>query len=269
MEIGVRVMRQSRDDPLGPETYCCHAYLTFVAKPTPPPSPKFFVLGWTDQLGLTLPPTTRKAQLPPVRPVTLLARKRYLLAGRRRAHRLQRAKEHDALNASFREALFRLEKDRQDAADLAAKANEADQARLLHSLQLEILTEVYLRQSPDVRVEGDEVVGEIEGFAEPVRVKKSDIEAEIQRKEHGGWHQVALADRDPSGPFSSKDLAGVVSTARKNGGGETAAVAPIDFADTLSLVSSDAIPLPATIGTRSPRKQKELVFPCPRTFQKN
>ncbi|KWU46296.1 Thioesterase/thiol ester dehydrase-isomerase [Rhodotorula sp. JG-1b] len=213
MEIGVRVMRQSRDDPLGPATYCCHAYLTFVAKPTPPPSPKFFLLGWTDQLGLTSPPTPRKAQLPEVRP---------------------RAKEHDALNASFREALFRLEKDRQDAADFAAKANEADQARLLHSLQLEILTEAYLRQSSDVRVEGDEVVGEIEGFVEPVRVKKSDIEAEIQRKEHGGWHQVALSDRDRSGPSSSKDLAGA-SNARKIDGGETAAVAPVDFADTLSL----------------------------------
>ncbi|GAA5956165.1 hypothetical protein JCM8115_001642 [Rhodotorula mucilaginosa] len=237
MEIGVRVMRQSRDDPaLGPETYCCHAYLTFVAKPTLPPSPTFFLLGWTDQLGLTAPPAPRKAQLPGVRPVSLLARKRYLLAGRRRAHRLQRAKEHDALNASFREALFRLEKDRQDAADLAARANEADQARLLHSLQLEILTEAYLRQSPDVRVEGDEVVGEIEGFVEPVRVKKSDIEAEIQRKEHGGWHQVALSDRGRSGSSSNKDLAGVVSTARKNRGSETATtVAPIDFADTLSL----------------------------------
>ena len=241
----MRVMRQSRDDPLGPETYCCHAYLTFVAKPTPPPSPKFFLLGWTDELGLTSPPTPRKAQLPEVRPVTLLARKRYLLAGRRRAHRLQRAKEHDALNASFREALFRLEKDRQDAADLAAKANEADQARLLHSLQLEIFTEAYLRESADVRVEGDEVVGEIEGFVEPVTVKKSDIEAEIQRKEHGGWHQVALSDRDRSGPSSSsRDLAGVVSTARNNGGGETvAAVAPIDFADTLSLVSDATLSL--------------------------
>lgn len=237
----MRVMRQSRDDPLGPETYCCHAYLTFVAKPTPPPSPTFFLLGWTDQLGLTSPPTPRKAQLPEVRPSSLLARKRYLLAGRRRAHRLQRAKEHDALNASFREALFRLEKDRQDAADLKAKANEADQAYLLHSLQLEILTEAYLRQSSDVRVEDDEVVGEIEGFVEPVRVKKSDIEAEIQRKEHGGWHQVALSDRDRSGPSSSKDLVGS-SAGRKNGGGdETAPVTPIDFADTLSLVS-DATP---------------------------
>ncbi|GAA5981812.1 hypothetical protein JCM10908_004617 [Rhodotorula pacifica] len=233
MEIGVRVMRQSRVDPLGPETYCCHAYLTFVAKPTPPPAPTFLLLSWTDQLGLTTSPKPRKAQLPEVRPMTLLARKRYLLAGRRRAHRLQRAKENDALNASFREALFKLENVRRDAADQAAKANEPNQERLIASLQLEILTEAYLRQSTDVRVEGDEVVGEIEGFVEPVRVKKAEIEAEIKKKTEGGWHRIALpregnrspAERAAAGPD------GEVET--RNGHAE--AVSQVDFADTLSL----------------------------------
>ncbi|GAA5880656.1 hypothetical protein JCM3774_000566 [Rhodotorula dairenensis] len=227
MEIGVRVMRQSRTDPLGPETYCCHAYLTFVAKPNPPPDATFFLLAWTDRLGLTSPPKPRKAQLPEVRPVSLLARKRYLLAGRRRAHRLHRAKEHDALNLAFREALFELERDRSDAADRAAKAHEPDQERLLRNLQLEILTEAYLRQSADVRVDGDELVGEIEGFVEPVRVKKSEVEAEIERKGHG---DVVLGHN--RGTQTPRDR---VSVSTKEGNEHREGVLPVEFADTLSL----------------------------------
>lgn len=196
MEIGVRVVRENRTDPLGPATYCCHAYLTFVARPVPAPEPTFIALKWTDQLGLTKAFGARRAQLAEVKPSTLLGKKRYLLAGRRRAHRLQKAKEHDALHASFRQAVFQLEQDQRAQSDADSRANEPNQERLIASLQLEIVTEAYLRQSPDVRVDGETVVGEIEGFVEPVRIPKAEVEAAVKRKGHGSWHRIATASDD-------------------------------------------------------------------------
>ncbi|GAA6018933.1 hypothetical protein JCM8202_000609 [Rhodotorula sphaerocarpa] len=196
MEIGVRVVRENRTDPLGPATYCCHAYLTFVARPVPAPEPTFIALKWTDQLGLTNAPGARRAQLAEVKPSTLLGKKRFLLAGRRRAHRLQKAKEHDALHASFRQAVFQLEQDQRAQSDADSRANEPNQERLIASLQLEIVTEAYLRQSPDVRVDGDTVVGEIEGFVEPVRIPRAEVEAAVKRKGHGSWHRIATASDD-------------------------------------------------------------------------
>ncbi|POY71870.1 hypothetical protein BMF94_5231 [Rhodotorula taiwanensis] len=230
MEIGVRVMRQSRTDPLGPETYCCHAYLTFVARPRPVPPPSFGLLAWTDSVSLTVAPTPKRVQLPEVKPSTLLGKKRYLLAGRRRAHRLQRAKEQDALNASFRQALSQLERSQRDAALAEAKANEPNQERLIASLQLEIVTEAYLRKSPDVRVEGEHIVGEIEGFVEPVRIQKAEVEAALKKRGHGSWHRIVTANDDEVERAGGHGGA-TVSADRTDG--EVAS--HLDFADTLSM----------------------------------
>lgn len=224
-------MRQSRTDPLGPETYCCHAYLTFVARPRPVPPPSFGLLAWTDSVSLTVAPTPKRVQLPEVKPSTLLGKKRYLLAGRRRAHRLQRAKEQDALNASFRQALSQLERSQRDAALAEAKANEPNQERLIASLQLEIVTEAYLRKSPDVRVEGEHIVGEIEGFVEPVRIQKAEVEAALKKRGHGSWHRIVTANDDEVERAGGHGGA-TVSADRTDG--EVAS--HLDFADTLSMV---------------------------------
>ncbi|BGP24464.1 acyl-CoA thioesteraes 11 [Rhodotorula toruloides] len=192
MEIGVRVMRQSRTDPLGPETYCSHAYLTFVAKsyPPPPPGP---LLSVTDTLGLTRPPKPRRAQLPGLKPSSLLEQKRYLLAGRRRAHRIKQAKENDRRNRAFQEQIYEIERESRVGAPAAVDEQFEDRKALLGQLQVELLSEMFMRGESDVRIEGDEVVGEIEGFVEPVRVKKALIDRAVLEKGHGGWHKISLA----------------------------------------------------------------------------
>ncbi|BGP07875.1 hypothetical protein JCM10049v2_003719 [Rhodotorula toruloides] len=192
MEIGVRVMRQSRTDPLGPETYCSHAYLTFVAKPSPPPPPGSF-LSLTDAIGLTRPPKPRRAQLPELKPSSLLEQKRYLLAGRRRAHRIKQAKENDRRNSAFREQVYAIERESRQGAAAAVDEQFADRAALLGRLQVELLSEMFMRGESDVRVDGDEIIGEIEGFVEPVRVKKALVDRAVLAKGHGGWHKISLA----------------------------------------------------------------------------
>ncbi|GJN89204.1 hypothetical protein Rhopal_002182-T1 [Rhodotorula paludigena] len=190
MEIGVRVMRQSRFDPLKSETYTCHAYLTFVAKPTPPPPPGFW-LGLTDMLGLTRPPPPRRAQLPEIKPSSLLEQKRYLLAGRRRAHRIQRSKENDEMYAAYRREVLRLEAEqREREADDAARSEGRE--KVLQSLQVEVITEAWMRRESDVHEDGDDIVAEIEGFVEPVRVKKSVVDAAVRKKGFGGWRAIPL-----------------------------------------------------------------------------
>lgn len=185
-------MRQSRTDPLGPETYCSHAYLTFVAKPSPPPPPGA-VISLTDALGLTRPPKPRRAQLPELKPSSLLEQKRYLLAGRRRAHRIKQAKENDRRNAAFRDQIYEIERESRQGAAAAVDEQFADRAALIGQLQVELLIEMFMRGEQDVRVEGDEVVGEIEGFVEPVRVKKALVDRAVLDKGHGGWHKISLA----------------------------------------------------------------------------
>ncbi|GAA5915639.1 acyl-CoA thioesterase [Sporobolomyces salmoneus] len=191
MEIGVRVMKENQSDPLSPEIYCCHAYLTFVAKPTLPPTPNF-ILSLTDYLGLTRPPAPLRAQLPEIKPTTLLERKRYLLAGRRRAHRIKNSKETDRLLSSYRAFVDELEKKRQaEARKPLEKENE-----LVDRLEQEILVEAYMRGDPDVRVDGEDVVGSIEGYMEKVRVSKKVIDQLAMKKGHGGWVKIAVPDEE-------------------------------------------------------------------------
>ncbi|GAA6027332.1 hypothetical protein JCM8097_002601 [Rhodosporidiobolus ruineniae] len=230
MEIGVKVGRQSRTDPLQAETYCCHAYLTFVAKPTPPPAPSF-PLSLTDTLGLTSPPKPRRAKLAEIKPSTLLEQKRYLLAGRRRAHRIQRSKEHDTLLAAFREQVFEIEREQRRASGAQLGEGEEEQdEKLLLQLQLEILTEAYMRQDPDVHVDGEDLVGEVEGYVEPVRVRLADVEKAARKKGHGGWTKIALPTEELVDEASGHQIPASVDANERR----TLEVAsPLDFADTL------------------------------------
>lgn len=188
MEIGVKVGKQSRTNPLAVEVYCCHAYLTFVAKHIPPPPPSTF-LSLSDYLGLTSPPPPRRFKLAEIKPSSLLEQKRFLLAGRRRAHRIQRSKAHDALLATFREEIFAIERERERA---EAEGERQDQEELLLALQLEILADAWIKKDPDVHVDGEDLVGEIEGYVDPVRVKLVEVEKAAKRKGHGGWHRIAV-----------------------------------------------------------------------------
>ncbi|GAA5928357.1 acyl-CoA thioesterase [Sporobolomyces koalae] len=227
MEIGVRVMKENVKDPLNPETYCCHAYLTFVAKPTLPP-PAGPILAMADFIGMTIPPKPKRAQLPAVTPSTLLEQKRYLLAGRRRAHRIKNAKETDALLSSYRSFVDDLESRRR----LEAQAPSPNEDELVQQLQEEILLEAYMRGDPDVRVDGHEVVGSIEGYMSEVRVSKSVLEKAAIKRGHGGWVKIPLPDEE----VVSRNV-GHSTTFAGSGTKEKSPVVPmtIDFADTLCM----------------------------------
>ncbi|GAA5853370.1 hypothetical protein JCM3766R1_006922 [Sporobolomyces carnicolor] len=225
MEIGVRVMKENATDPLHPETYCCHAYLTFVAKPTLPPAPNF-VLALTDRIGLTSPPKPVRAQLPEIEPTTLLERKRYLLAGRRRAHRIKNAQETDRLLSSYRAFVDRLERARLEA----SRRPLANEDELVARLEQEILLEAYMKGDDDVRVEGDDVVGRIEGHTDEVRVSKHKIDQLAHKRGHGGWIKIARPD-DPHATGHSISSNADVDVDQK--GFETSST--IDFADTLCM----------------------------------
>lgn len=76
------------------------AYLTFVTKPLPP-SPSHLDSLLT-ALSLRPPAGQVKVQVAPIEPRTTLESKRYLLAGRRRAHRIKASKGTDDLLARMR-----------------------------------------------------------------------------------------------------------------------------------------------------------------------
>ncbi|GAA5857507.1 hypothetical protein JCM8547_009308 [Rhodosporidiobolus lusitaniae] len=229
MEIGVKVGRQSRTDPLAAEIYCCHAYLTFVQKPIPPPSPSF-LLSLSDSLGLTAPPKPRRAALAALTPSTLLERKRYLLAGRRRAHRIQRSKEYDALLKRFREQVFAIEEEKRQESVAEKHEKEKGEEELIGLLQVEILSEAWMRNDPDVHVDGEDLVGEIEGYVEPVRVKLAEVQKAARKKGHGGWNKIPLPTEELIDEATGHTLPKNLSAGELR---SLEVASPLDFADTL------------------------------------
>ncbi|GAA6010677.1 hypothetical protein JCM11491_002890 [Sporobolomyces phaffii] len=214
MEIGVRVMKENPDDPLAPETYCCHAYLTFVAKPTLPPPPNL-LLSLTDAIGLTQPPLPVRTQLAAITPVTLLEQKRYLLAGRRRAHRIHTAAETDRLLSAYRSFVDGVERSQlalERGTSGTRRRGEAGDAAVLGRLEHEILLELYLKGDPDVRVEGDEVVGSIEGYPDQVRVAKDVLDRLAMKHGHGGWVKIAVPDEDVVARATGHSIPGATNT---------------------------------------------------------
>lgn len=121
MEIGVRVMCESAEQP-SEESYCCHgerrrhiftlfnsftdlrcitaAYLTFVTKPLRPSPTRLDSL--LSSLSLRASAGKVKVQVAPIDPQSTLESKRYLLAGRRRAHRIKASKGTDDLLVRMR-----------------------------------------------------------------------------------------------------------------------------------------------------------------------
>lgn len=193
-EIGVRVMRESPDMPPGVQSYCCHAYFTFVAKPVPNPPPSTLAR-LSHALGITtLPPATRKFQLPELVPSSTLETKRFLLAGRRRAHRLQRAKQNDALLSSMRDEVLRIEKEVHASERVREEEHVSSDAIL--ALQTEVMVEAYMRQDPDVKVVGNEIVAEIEGFMDPVRLSRDLVEKASREKGLGGYRRLSVPETD-------------------------------------------------------------------------
>lgn len=153
----MRVMREAASN--GMLSYCSHgkfhpplslfllaahpsslssAYLTFVAKPLPPPVPSSWA-SLSHALGLTQPPKPIRFVVPELTPVSTLESKRFILAGRRRAHRIQGRDAQEALLKAFRTQLSGIENDRKK--ELAEKESEIGKEELIQSLQLELIVE--------------------------------------------------------------------------------------------------------------------------------
>ncbi|KAM0787563.1 hypothetical protein ACM66B_003633 [Microbotryomycetes sp. NB124-2] len=229
MEIGVRVMRETPDSPLGVQTYCCHAYLTFVARHVPPPVPTW-LSSLSHTLRLSTPPKPKRFQLPEVEPVSLIETKRFLLAGRRRARRIQRAQKSDALLSSMRSELFAIEK---DVIERDRNAGVKDTQDNIAQLQLELIVEAYMRQDPDIKFEGDDVVVSIEGFMEPVRAPLSAVEKATKSRGQGAYRRLSLPSNEALEKATGKrwDDGGRNVAGNKHSDSQT----PLDMQDTLVL----------------------------------
>ncbi|KAG9104641.1 Acyl-coenzyme A thioesterase 12 [Ceratobasidium sp. 370] len=175
IEAGVRVLLEDFDT--GELVYCCHAYLTFVAlapapssHPGPPPSLR---------LGNASPnapkPPRRKAVVAPIQPQTLIEKKRYLFAGRRRAMRTTRPPEDFSALRSIVSRMVPSHAKRQSASESGSSSTPASsgaasprehaltpaekrQARELRSLELELLADALEAHDPHVHVDAGDVV---------------------------------------------------------------------------------------------------------------
>ncbi|KAI5477137.1 acyl-CoA thioesteraes 11 [Pseudohyphozyma bogoriensis] len=193
MEIGVRVTREtpgSRE-----RTYCCHAYLTFVAKPTPPP-PATLLTSLLTTLRLTAPATPTRASVPEISPTSNLESKRYLLAGRRRAHRIQGRDKYDQLLKEFRGQVLEIEREVRERDEAGAEEGKED---AIQGLQKELIVEAYMKGDPDVKVEGDWVIASIEGFMDPVRLPRKEIERASTQRGHGGYRRLSIRREESDG----------------------------------------------------------------------
>lgn len=163
------------------------AYLTFVAKPDLPPPPTLFK-SLTHAVGLTTPPRPTRRQVPAVEPSSTLESKRFLLAGRRRAHRIQGSHKNDELLARFRKQLFAIEAEQRELLPSQQGVEEDNIA----ALQQEMIVEAYMRQDPDVRAEDGFVVASIEGFMEPVKIPLATVQKAAAQRGHGGYRRLSM-----------------------------------------------------------------------------
>ncbi|SDA02248.1 BZ3501_MvSof-1269-A2-R1_C50g00260 [Microbotryum saponariae] len=161
MEIGIRVMRERSTDPTGHQSYCCHAYLTF----------------------------THQSPSPPIEPLTSIEHKRYLLAGRRRAHRIKSTSKNDSTLSAFRAQVFQLE---QESKQISPPESEGLTEAVLLALQKEMIVDAWMRKDPEVQIQGEDVVVAIEGFTDTVKMPLKEVERISQLKGHGGYRRLTV-----------------------------------------------------------------------------
>ncbi|KAG8741927.1 Acyl-coenzyme A thioesterase 12, partial [Ceratobasidium sp. 414] len=204
IEAGVRVLLEDFDT--GELVYCCHAYLTFVAlapappsHPGPPPSLR---------LGNASPnapkPPRRKAVVAPIQPRTLIEKKRYLFAGRRRVMRTSRPPEDFSALRSIVSRMIPTHAKRQWASESGSSSTSASsgtasprehtmsaaekrQARELRSLELELLADALEAHDPHVHVDAGDVVRADVGVYGPdaPAVPLADLEHILEKRKRG------------------------------------------------------------------------------------
>ncbi|KAG8690120.1 Acyl-coenzyme A thioesterase 12 [Ceratobasidium sp. 423] len=200
LEAGVRVLLEDMDT--GELIYCCHAYLTFVAlapapasHPGPPP---------TLRLGSsTSKPNQprKKAVIAPIVPHTLIEKKRYLFAGRRRVMRTSRPPEDLTGLRKVVSEMIPTHAKRQWASESGSTQSSApgsgrvspraeqdrQQARELRSLELELLADALEAQDPHVHVDEGDVVRADVGVYGPdaPAATRADLELILEKRKRG------------------------------------------------------------------------------------
>lgn len=202
LEAGVRVLLEDMDT--GELIYCCHAYLTFVAlapapasHPGPPPS-------------LRLGNSTSKSDQPRKKPIvasivpqTLIEKKRYLFAGRRRVIRTSRPPEDFSVLRNVVAGMVPAHAKRQRASESGSSSQsssvagsgraspraeqEKRQARELRSLELELLADALEARDPHVHVdEGDVVRADIGVYGpDAPAVPLADLKVILEKRKRG------------------------------------------------------------------------------------
>ncbi|CAE6505743.1 unnamed protein product [Rhizoctonia solani] len=200
LEAGVRVLLEDMDT--GELIYCCHAYLTFVALAPAPSShsgpPPTLRLG----NSATKPNQPRKkAVIAPIVPHTLIEKKRYLFAGRRRVMRTSRPPEDLTGLRKAVSDMIPTHAKRQWASESGSTRSSAPgsgrvsprveqekrQARELRSLELELLADALEAQDPHVHVDERDFVRadtEVYGPDAPV-VPRADLELILEKRKRG------------------------------------------------------------------------------------
>ncbi|KAG8713481.1 Acyl-coenzyme A thioesterase 12 [Ceratobasidium sp. 394] len=202
IEAGVRVLLEDFDT--GELVYCCHAYLTFVALAPAPSShsgpPPSLRLG--NASPNTPKPPRRKAVVAPIQPQTLIEKKRYLFAGRRRAMRTTRPPEDFSALRSIVSRMVPIHAKRQSAFESGSSsassgaasprehtltAAEKRQARELRSLELELLADALEAHDPHVHVDPGDVVRADVGVYGPdaPAVPLADLERILEKRKRG------------------------------------------------------------------------------------
>lgn len=140
--------------------------MTFVARPTKVLS----IYEKTGDIGLLRQPTLIKVRVPIIVPQTVVEKKRFLLAGRRRGHRIEKSDEWNQLLQDFRKYVLSLD---------YATGNQIDNTLVdedeLVQIEKEIVSEMYFRHHKDVRVEGGMVVAEVRDHMDPIKIPLAEV----------------------------------------------------------------------------------------------
>ncbi|QRV89995.1 thioesterase superfamily protein [Ceratobasidium sp. AG-Ba] len=203
LEAGVRVLLEDFDT--GELAYCCHAYLTFVALAPAPSShsgpPPGLRLGSASTHAPK--PPRRKAVVAAIQPQTLIEKKRYLFAGRRRIMRTTRPPDDFSALRSIVSRMIPNHAQRQWASESGSTSAssgatspheyatmtpaEKRQARELRSLELELLADALEARDPHVHIDAGDVVradSDVYGPDAPV-VPLADLERILEKRKRG------------------------------------------------------------------------------------
>lgn len=96
---------------------------------------------------------------------------------------------------AFRAQLLALSaaQDQAERDRLDSKTETTHESSVLEAVQKELMTEAYMRNDPDLKIENGYLVASIEDYMEPIKVAMSEIEAAVVKKGQGSFRRLPLA----------------------------------------------------------------------------